>query len=167
VAIREIRYLPDPVLRKKAKRVPSVDGSVRRLINDMVETLRAARGVGLAAPQVGVSLRIVVIEMPEEKPFTLINPEVVHRAGEREISEGCLSIPGYAGMVKRSVSVIVKGRDEKGHPVRIKATDLLAQALEHELDHLNGKLYVDRLESPDKLYRVEPKTEEEAQAEPR
>jgi peptide deformylase len=148
--------VPDPVLRKKAKRVSSIDASVRRLIGEMVETLHLANGVGLAAPQVGVSLRVVVLQMPDEAPMAIVNPEIVRRTGEREVTEGCLSIPGYAGIIKRSVSVTVKGEDLQSKKIRIKATELLAQALEHELDHLNGVLYIDHLESPDKLHAVEP-----------
>jgi len=116
--------------------------------------------VGLAAPQVGVSLRVVVLQMPDEEPVAIINPEIVKRAGEREVTEGCLSIPGYAGEIKRSVSVTVKGLDRQGRPTRIKATGLRAQALEHELDHLNGVLYIDHLESRDKLFKVEAGTGE-------
>jgi peptide deformylase len=127
----------------------------------MIETMHQINGVGLAAPQVGVPLRVVVLQMPEEEPIALINPQMVKRSGEREVTEGCLSIPGYAGELKRSLSVTVKGLDRKGKEVRIKATGLLAQALEHELDHLNGVLYVDHLESEDKLYKVEPKMQDE------
>jgi len=144
----------DLVLRQKAKRVPTVDGSIRRLIDDMVATMQQQGGVGLAAPQIGVSLRVVVIQLPDEEPFALVNPEIVKRSGEREVVEGCLSVPGYAGDIKRSVSVTVKGWDRWGKPVRIKATGLQAQALEHELDHLNGVLFVDHVESPDRLRRV-------------
>jgi len=145
----------DPVLRRKARRVPTIDGSIQRLIDDMVETMQQTKGVGLAAPQVGVPLRVIVLQMPGEEPVAIINPEIVKRAGEREVVEGCLSIPGYAGEIKRSVSVTVKGWDRQGKPTRIKATGLMAQALEHELDHLNGVLYIDHLESQDKLHRAE------------
>jgi len=157
MAVRALYYPPNPVLRRKAKRVSTIDGSIQRLINDMIETMHQINGVGLAAPQVGVPLRVVVLQMPEEEPIALINPQMVKRSGEREVTEGCLSIPGYAGELKRSLSVTVKGLDRKGKEVRIKATGLLAQALEHELDHLNGVLYIDHLESEDKLYMVEPK----------
>jgi len=126
----------------------------------MVETMQHTNGVGLAAPQVGVPLRVIVLQMPGEEPMAIINPEIVKRAGEREVTEGCLSIPGYAGEIKRSVSVTVKGWDRQGKTIRIKATGLMAQALEHELDHLNGVLYVDHIESQDKLYRVETGTGE-------
>lgn len=155
MAVREICRLPgDLVLRQKAKRVPTIDGSIQSLIDDMVATMQQQGGVGLAAPQIGVSLRVVVIQLPDEELITLVNPEIVKRSGEREVVEGCLSVPGYAADIKRSVSVTVKGWDRHGKPVRIKATGLKAQALEHELDHLNGVLYVDHIESPDRLHRV-------------
>ena len=158
MAIIPIRTLPDPVLRQKAKKISGIDPSIRKLINDMIETMHDANGVGLAAPQVGVSLRLVVICLPEEdaEEIVLINPEVIKRSGERELEERCLSIPGYAGKVKRAVTVMVKARDENWKEVRIKGDELLAQALEHEIDHLSGVLYVDRLESPDKLVKLEP-----------
>ena len=156
MAIRALCHLPnDLVLRQKAKRVPAVDGSIQQLIDDMVETMRQASGVGLAAPQVGVPLRVIVLQKPGEEPMAIINPEMVKRAGERKVTEGCLSVPGYAGEVKRSVSVTVKGWNRQGKAIRIKATGIMAQVLEHELDHLNGVLYIDHLESRDKLYKVE------------
>jgi peptide deformylase len=156
MAVLDIHFLGDPVLRQRAKRIRALDGSVQRLIDDMTETMQNANGVGLAAPQVGVSLRVIVIGLPEEEPFALINPEVVRRVGEREVVEGCLSVPGYQGRIKRSLSVTVKGQDRQGKAVRIKAKELLSQALEHEIDHLNGILYIDHVESPDNLYRAEP-----------
>ena len=156
MAILPICHFPDDsVLRQKAKRVSSIDSSIQRLINDMVETMQEANGVGLAAPQVGVSLRVVVLQMPEEEPMAIINPEIVKRGGEQEVTEGCLSIPGHFGQIKRSASVIVKGQDGKGRTIRIKATGLMAEALEHEIDHLNGILYIDHMESQDKLHEVE------------
>ncbi len=162
MAVRVMCRLPnDLVLRQKAKKVTTIDGLIQRLIDDMVETMQQAAGVGLAAPQIGVSLRVVVIQLPDEEPVVLINPEIVKRAGEREVMEGCLSVPGYVGDIKRSVSVTVKGRGRNGKAVRIKATGLMAQALEHELDHLNGVLFVDYVESPDKLHRVEAETQTE------
>lgn len=159
MAIRALRHpRDDSVLRQKARRVPTIDSSIQRLIDDMVETMQQTKGVGLAAPQVGVSLRVVVLQMPGEEPVAVINPEIVKRAGEREVTEGCLSIPGYAGEIKRSVSVTVKGRDRQGKTIRIKATGLMAQALEHELDHLNGILYIDHIEGQDKLHKIETET---------
>ena len=123
----------------------------------MIESMYAAHGVGLAAPQIGVSLRVIVIGIPEEEPFALINPEIVKVAGEREVDEGCLSVPGYHATLVRHRVVVAKGLDREGKEVRIKARDtLLAQALEHEIDHINGTLYIDHLESPDELQKVEP-----------
>ncbi len=156
MAIRPIRIVPDPVLRQKAKRVRNIDDYVHTLITDMIETMHEASGVGLAAPQVGVPLRVIVIGLPEQEDFALINPEVVRRKGERVVTEGCLSIPGYIGQLKRAETVTVKGRDTEGKEVRLKADELLAQALEHEIDHVNGVLYVDRLESEDDLRKIEP-----------
>jgi len=160
MAIRALHHpRDDSVLRQKARRVPTIDSSIQQLIDDMVETMRQTNGVGLAAPQVGVSLRVVVLQVPGEEPIAIINPEIVKRAGEREVTEGCLSIPGYAGEIKRSVSVTVKGRDRQGKTIRIKATGLMAQALEHELDHLNGILYIDHIEGQDKLHKIETEIE--------
>jgi len=158
MAVLPICHLPDPVLKRKAKRVPSVDSSIQRLVDDMVETMQQANGVGLSAPQVGISLRVVVLQMPGTEPIAIINPKIVRRTGEREVTEGCLSIPGYAGEIKRSVSVTVKGLDKQGRAIRLKATNLVAQALEHELDHLNGILYIDHIESRENLYRFEAET---------
>lgn len=160
MAVLPIRRLPDdPVLRRKAKRVPALDKKLQKLINDMIETMQSVGGVGLAAPQVGVSLRVIVLQMPEDEPFAIINPEIVKRSGEQEVTEGCLSAPGYYGEIKRSASVTVKGLDREGKPFRIKATDLLAEALEHEIDHLNGILYIDHVESQDKLHCTQPSPE--------
>ena len=158
MTVREVRHLPDTVLRGKAKKVSTVDKSIHRLIDDMIATMQHTNGVGLAAPQIGVPLRVVVLQMPEEEPLAIINPKIVKRSGEREVVEGCLSALGYQGLVKRSTSVIVKGLNREGEKIRIKATDLMAQALEHELDHLNGVLYIDHIESEDKLYKIEPET---------
>jgi peptide deformylase len=156
MAILPIRTLPDPVLRQKAKRVRTVDGSIKKLVADMRETLHADPGrVGLAAPQIGVSLQVVVIGLPDEEDIILINPEIVRRKGERLVNEGCLSVPGYMGQISRAESVTAKGRDLNGKEIRIKAEGLLAQALEHETDHLNGQLYVDHLESMDDLHKIE------------
>lgn len=154
------------MLRQKAKRVPKIDAGIHTLIEDMIESMYAANGVGLAAPQIGVSLRVIVIGMPDEEPFALINPEFVKRSGERPVDEGCLSVPGYRGELTRSSLVIAKGLNPKGKEVRVKSRDdLLAQALEHEIDHLNGTLYIDHLPSMDVLRKIEPEPdlqEEEA-----
>jgi peptide deformylase len=147
MAVRQIRVVPDEVLRQKAKKVPAIDASIKQLIEDMIVTMQEADGVGLAAPQVGVSLRVIVLQMPEEEPFGIVNPEVVKRSGERMVIEGCLSVPGYQGELKRSEKVTVKGLDREGKKMRIRATELLAQALEHEIDHIDGVLYTDRIGS--------------------
>jgi len=156
-----IRTLPDPVLRQKTKRIRTIDASVKQLVDDMLETLHADDGrVGLAAPQVGVSLRVAVIGIPDEEDIVLINPEIVRKKGERTITEGCLSVPGYYAEINRAESVTVKCLDKNGKEIRIKAEGLLAQALEHEIDHLDGKLYLDNLESMDGLRRVTPEETE-------
>lgn len=169
VTVRPIRYLGDPVLRQPAKKVRQVDDSIRRLIVDMIESMYAAQGVGLAAPQIGVPLRVVVLGMPDEEPFALINPVIVKRTGSRVLhGEGCLSVPGYrTHAITRSQKVVVRALDERGREVRMRAEDdLLAQAFEHEVDHINGFLFVDRLDSPSDLYKVDERAVAARQAEP-
>ena len=157
MSVRPIRYLGDPVLRKPARKVSRVDDAIRRLIEDMTESMYAAHGVGIAAPQIGVPLRVVVLGMPDEEPFALINPEVVKRSGERRLDEGCLSVPGYRGTVTRSQVVVVRALNDRGKEIRIRAEEnLLAQALEHETDHVNGILYVDHLDAKRDLIKLEP-----------
>jgi peptide deformylase len=163
MAILPLIMMDNPVLHQKAKRVRRIDESIQKLIDDMIETMHHMGGAaGLAAPQVGVPLQVVVIEPPEEDVITLINPEVVKSLGERDVVEGCLSLPGYRGEIKRSESVAVKGRDRHGKEIRLTAEGLLAQALEHEIDHINGVVYIDHLESVDNLYRIEPENEDES-----
>jgi len=157
MAVFPIHTLPDPVLKQKAKRVRTIDRSIKKLIRDMIETLHSEPGrVGLAAPQIGVPLRVIVIGLPEEEDIAIINPEIVRRRGERLLDEGCLSVPGYFGQIKRAETVTIKGRDPNGKEIRIRADGLLAQVLEHEIDHLNGVLYLDHLESMDQLRKIEP-----------
>jgi peptide deformylase len=144
-----------PVLRQKAKRVTRVDDSIRKLIDDMVETMVAAPGVGLAANQVGVALRVIVVKT-DANLYSLVNPEMVKATGEQVGLEGCLSIPGYVGEVKRAQRVVVRGLNRHGKTVRIKGDDLLARAFQHEIDHINGVLFIDRLTSLDTLRKVEP-----------
>jgi peptide deformylase len=157
MGILPIRIAGDPVLRQKAKKVRKIDASLLKLIDDMIDTMHAAPGVGLAAPQVGVSLRVVVIETPDDGLMALINPQVVKASGERRLTEGCLSVPGYQAEITRSKQVTVKALDREGKVVRIKATEtLLAQALEHEIDHTNGILYIDHLSSEDELIPIRP-----------
>lgn len=159
MAVLPMVAYPAPVLRQKAKRVTNIDGAIARLIDDMVETMHEVGGVGLAAPQVGIPLRVAVIELPGEETIVLVNPKIVKRSGERQVEEGCLSVPGYRGEIQRSVKVIAKGLDRRGREIRIKGEGLLAQVLEHEVDHLNGTLYIDHLESIDQLYQVAPDVE--------
>ena len=157
MAVLPIRTTGDPVLRQKARRVKAIDSSIERLIDDMIDTMRATSGAGLAASQVGQLLRVIVAWVPEEEePIALINPEVVKRSEESEVVEGCLSVPGYRGDITRSLSVTVKGRNRQGKEVRIKAQGLLAQVLQHEIDHLDGVLYIDHVEDANKLYSIEP-----------
>ncbi len=155
MAVLKIRTNPDPVLRKKAVKVTNIDDSVRRLIDDMIETMHKSSGVGLAANQVGVPLRIAVIQVPEEDLLVLINPEIVETAGERRVVEGCLSIPGYQAEISRAETVKVKAKGPGGKWIRRKATDLLAQAIQHEIDHLNGVLYIDYLEDMSQLVKTD------------
>jgi len=161
MTVLQIRTLPDPVLRQKAKRVTKIDNSIQKLIDDMIDTLRAEPNrAGLAAPQVGVLLRVVVIELPEQELITMLNPEIIKKEGERIVQEGCLSIPGYFGEIKRAVTVKVKAKDRYGKQFRLKAQGLLAQALEQEIEHLDGILYIDNLESSEKLFETEAVQEE-------
>jgi peptide deformylase len=168
VTVRKMVTAGAPVLRQKAKKVTSYGEATERLVQDMLESMRAAGGLGLAAPQIGVPLRVIVIEMPEDydhpdagKRFVMCNPKIVKASKEQEEGEeGCLSVPEMVGAVSRSTTVTVKGRTAKGKSVRLKGTGLLARAFQHEVDHLNGVLFVDRVESPDKLRRVVPSEEE-------
>lgn len=146
---RNILIYPDPFLLKKAAPVSRVDEKVRELIRDMFETMRAASGVGLAAPQLGVGKRVIVVDIsPVEKevaPLALVNPEIVESKGLAEGTEGCLSLPGIEGVVPRAEFVLVKARDEQGRPVQLTAHGFLARALQHEIDHLDGVLFIDRI----------------------
>jgi peptide deformylase len=153
MAIRPILTAADPVLRARTKRVKTFDASLHRLLDDMLETMRDAPGVGLAANQVGVPLQVAVIEV-EERVIEIVNPEIVRSTGEQVDWEGCLSIPGYLAEVTRAEKVTVKARDRRGKEFRVKGTELLARALQHEIDHLNGRLYIDLLDSLDELVRI-------------
>ena len=157
-----LRYVPDAVLSRKAPKIKRIDGSTKRFVEDLLETMRYNGGVGLAANQVGSLQRVAVIKLPEREPIVLVNPRVTRREGEREVEEGCLSIPGYQGLVKRAVKVQVQAQDVNGRDIRVEAEDdLLAQALEHEIDHLDGILYIDRLVSKDSFWKLEPKEEDD------
>lgn len=174
MAIKEILTSEHPVLRQRAKKVKRVDASIQKLIDDMFESMHAASGLGLAATQIGVSARVMVIEMPKEETddavqaqprakrhvtysgqqIALVNAEIVKREGEQFGEEGCLSVPGYVGMVRRAMKVTVKGLNRKGKEVKLTGEGVLARAFQHEVDHLNGILFTDRLEKPEDLYRV-------------
>ena len=152
VAILDIVKDPDPVLRKKAIKVRRADDGIRQLANDMFETMLDAPGVGLAAPQVGKSLRLIVVHVPEdeedgtkETSLKLLNPEIVKSFGSQLGPEGCLSIPGWAGDVERFMNITVKATDMNNRPVRLKAEGYLARVLQHEIDHLDGILFPDHI----------------------
>ncbi len=157
MAVLPIIEFPDPVLRQRARKVRKIGDSIRVLADDMVDTMRHAGGVGLAANQIGVLKRVIVIQLPEdEEAQVYINPEIVQREGERRVEEGCLSIPGFKATITRSIWVKFRGLDMESKLIRLKAEGLLAQALEHEIDHLNGILYVDHLASHEELVPVQP-----------
>jgi peptide deformylase len=154
MAIHEVITSENPILRQKAKKVHRFDPSIARLIDDLFETMHAAHGVGLAAPQIALSLRVFVAEY-EERKIAMVNPEIVKAEGEELGSEGCLSIPGYVGdNIRRATSVVVKGQDARGKAMRVRAEGWLARILQHEIDHLDGILFLDRLERPEDLREV-------------
>lgn len=168
MTVRPIVALGNAVLRNKARKVSRFDATLRTLVQDMIETMRDAPGVGLAAPQIGVPLQVAVVEHEPEQIHILVNPKIIKSEGEHILDEGCLSVPGYWGKVRRFEKVTVKARDAHGKEIRITAAEgLLGQALQHEIDHLNGMVYVDRLDSLDELQRTSrreltPRTVEEA-----
>jgi peptide deformylase len=153
MVIRGILTAEAPILRERARKVTQFDASLHRLLDDMLETMRDAPGIGLAANQIGVPLQVAVIEL-EDTITELINPQIIRASGEIVDWEGCLSIPGFVAEVKRSAKVTVKARNRHGKEFRVKAEELFARALQHEIDHLNGVLYVDYLDSMDELVRV-------------
>lgn len=149
MAIRPIRIYPDPVLRVACRAVTEHDESLRKLVSDMIETMHAAPGIGLAAPQIGVDLRVAVVDLSvgedQSQVHVFINPEIVHRQGSEIDVEGCLSLPGITDKVERPTHVRVKAVDLEGKPFEVEADDWLARAICHELDHLDGVLFVDHL----------------------
>lgn len=148
MSVRGILLLGDaPVLRRKAQPVPKVDDQVRTLIADLFETMRAAEGIGLAAPQVGVGARVFVMDVGGEAvaPRAFVNPVIVERSGRVAGEEGCLSLPGLAAEVERDARIVVEGWDERGEPVRLEATELTSRCIQHEIDHLDGLLFLDRV----------------------
>jgi peptide deformylase len=161
VSVREIVTIGHPVLKQRAKKVRRVDDSTRRLVEDLVDTVKAARGVGLAAPQIGVPLRAIVTDFNDQL-HVVLNPEIVEESGELvEGEEGCLSIPGWYGPVKRRERVTVRGLSRTGKPMKIKSEGWEARVFQHEVDHLNGILFIDRMEDRSKLHKIENEEEEE------
>ncbi len=147
MALLTILEFPDERLRKKARPVETIDAGTRQLIDDMFETMYAAPGIGLAATQVDVQQRILVLDLSEEKnaPLALINPELLEKHGQAETDEGCLSVPGIFEKVKRAEKIRIKAQDRDGNPLELEAEGLLAICIQHEMDHLEGKLFVDHL----------------------
>lgn len=160
MAIREVREDGDEILRKKSKEVEVVDDKIRTLVEDMIETMHKYNGVGLAAVQVGVLKKVIVIDTYEKnEQFVLINPEIIKQKGEQEVEEGCLSFPNKFGRIKRPSEVTVVALDENGNKFRLTAKGLLAQAICHEVDHLNGELFVDKI-IPGTLELIDPNKNE-------
>ncbi|MEE2884703.1 MAG: peptide deformylase [Chloroflexota bacterium] len=155
MAILPILELPDPVLRQRARKVRKIDSSVLKLADDMVQTMKDANGVGLAANQVGILKRVIVIQLPEEEEARIyINPEIIYREGEQDWYDGCLSIPGFRGLITRSVWIKFQALTEASTIVKLRADNLLSLAIEHEVDHLNGVLYIDHLKEHEKLIPI-------------
>jgi len=145
VSLLDVRVFGDPILRQETTPIAAVTDEIRRLIDDMFETMYAAKGIGLAAPQVGRLERVAVIDIGEDNPFAIINPETVLTEGSVKGEEGCLSIPEVYGDVERSARVVVRAIGRDGEPFEVDATELLARCLQHEIDHLHGKLFIDYL----------------------
>ena len=159
--VREILVYPDPFLARKAAPVTEVDERMRELIRDMFDTMYESEGIGLAATQVGVGKRVIVLDVsPADEtgaPMALVNPEIVSRKGSVTGVEGCLSVPGVQGEVCRAETVVVRGMDEQGEPVRIRAAGILSRALQHEIDHLDGILFIERASPPRRPPRSDPR----------
>ena len=176
MAILPIYKYPHTILRQRAKKISIIDKSIQKLVDDMMDTLQNSGGVGLAANQIGVLKRLIVIQLPEDEEPTAyinpvqmrqdtqrqriaiaralyINPEIIHREGKREVQEGCLSIPGYYGTITRSMWIKAKGMDRTSRIIKITAEGLLSQIIEHEIDHINGILYIDHLNTHEDLIK--------------
>lgn len=162
MTVHKIIMIGDSVLRQKAKKIHHFDSSLPKLVKEMFETMHDAQGIGLAAPQIARSIRLFVIECDDKETgkhykVAMANPEIVKTEGEQIGLDGCLSIPGYYGVnVRRANKVVVRGQDIHGKSMKIQAEGIFAWALQHEIDHLNGILYIDRLDSPDDLREVQP-----------
>jgi peptide deformylase len=162
MAIRNIILVGNPILRQKAKKIHRFDPSLHKLVNEMFETMHANNGIGLAAPQIALSIRLFVIECEDQETgrhykVAMANPQIIKTEGEQQGVDACLSIPGYYGVnVRRAASVVVKGQDVRGKPMRVSAEGLFAWALQHEIDHLDGILFLDHLSRPEDLREVRP-----------
>ncbi len=170
--LREVIVVGDPRLRQRSRKITAITPKIQTLIDDMVETMHQENGVGLAAVQVGELQRIIIVEIPEDenvplsgRRFIVLNPEIIKssRATEPGI-EGCLSVPGYVGEVERSVSVVVRGMNRHGKPIRLRLKGFAARVFQHEIDHCNGILYIDRLTAPDRIWPVAAGEEEQIEA---
>jgi peptide deformylase len=144
MALRNLRYEGDEILRKRSREVETVDDRIRLLMNDMVETMYANEGVGLAAPQVGILKRVIVIDVEDGSVYKMVNPNIISKSGEQTGQEGCLSVPEKKGIVSRPMNVTVEYTNEKNETVKLNAEGILARAVCHEIDHLNGVLFIDR-----------------------
>lgn len=170
--VRPIVVYDNPLLRKRSRQVRRVNPAIQALVDDMVETMHAANGIGLAAIQIGVPESIIVVQLPQDENhpdggelYVVLNPQLARKSREMEAgTEGCLSVPGLAGEVVRHYAVTVKGLDVHGKPVRIKAEGLLARVFQHEIDHCNGVLFIDHITDPEKLWVVQEGEEEAAEA---
>jgi len=161
MAIHKVITAENPILRRKAKKIHRFDPSIQKLAEDMFETMHSARGVGLAAPQIAQSIRIFVAEFEDHK-VAMVNPEIVKAEGEALGTEGCLSIPGYIGEnIRRAEKIVVKGQDVRGKVIKVNAEGWFARVLQHEIDHLDGILFLDRLDRPEDLREVPEEDEEE------
>lgn len=167
MALRKILHFPDPRLRKKAVPISAVTDDIRQLANDMLETMYAAPGIGLAATQINVQKRILVIDVSEDKsaPMVFINPEIIEKHGERDHEEGCLSVPEAYEIVTRADTVTVQALDQQGKTFTIEADDLLATCIQHEIDHLDGKLFVDYISNL-KRQRIKKRLEKQLKQKP-
>ncbi len=167
MALRDILHFPDPRLRLRASPVAVVDQPIRALVDDMFETMYAAPGIGLAATQINVQKRIIVVDVSEDQsnPFCLINPEILGKDGEEEMDEGCLSVPGFYETVRRAERVRIRALNRDGQPFELEADGLLAVCIQHEIDHLDGKLFVDYI-STLKRNRIRKKLEKQATRQP-
>ena len=161
MAIRKVREDGDEILRKRSKEVEVVDDKIRQLLDDMVETLHQYNGVGLAGPQIGILKRIIVIDLYDDKgPIKLINPKVISQKGEQEVDEGCLSFPNQFAKIIRPQEIKIEALNEKGKVIKLKGEGLLAQAIAHEIDHLDGILFVDKI-IPGTLEYIKPEEQEQ------